>query len=81
MPEGFTTVVPIEEIIKEADGEQIRVKQTAIVKPGHFIRKPGSDVKSGMLMLKKGQKIRAPELGLLATVGCVSEIKVKPKVA
>lgn len=35
VPDGFTSVVPIEEIIKEtADGEQVRVKPTATVKEG-----------------------------------------------
>lgn len=29
-------------------------------------------------MLSSGQVIRAPELGLLATVGCVSDIRVRP---
>ena len=47
------------------------------VTEGQFIRQPGSDIRQGMLVLESGQVIRAPEIGLLATVGCVSNIQIR----
>lgn len=76
MPPGFIAVVPIEEI--DRDGENlIRVKSGVTVKAGQFIRAPGSDIMRDTLVLKRGQLVKAPEIGLLATVGCVTQIKVQ----
>ena len=52
VPDGFITVVPIEKIIR--DNTSIRVEDAGEVREGQFIRKPGSDVKRGMLVLKAG---------------------------
>ena len=49
------------------------------VKEGQYIRLPGSDIRKGMLVLNSGQILRPPELGLLATVGCVTDIQIKAR--
>ncbi len=44
-----------------------------------FIREPGSDIKSGEVVISKNQTLRAAEIGLLATVGRIKGIKVYQK--
>ena len=66
VPDGFDTVVPIENIEKLGD-MQIRVEGE--VKEGQYIRMPGSDIKAGQLVLEPHQALNAAEIGLLATVG------------
>ena len=72
VPAGFISVVPIENIEKIADG--IKVNESP--KEGQYIRMPGSDVEKGSTVLKPGQALNAAEIGLLATVGRIQDIKV-----
>ncbi len=52
------------------------------MKFGQFIRVKGSDISQGDIVLSKNQVLRSAEIGLLATVGRISGIKVyrKPKI-
>lgn len=43
---------------------------------GQFIRKPGSDILKDMVVLPEGQKLGAAEIGLMASVGFVNQIKI-----
>jgi gephyrin len=51
-------------------------------KEGQWIRPVGSDIKKDSIVLHKGMKIDSAEIGILASVGKVSNIKVysNPKV-
>jgi gephyrin len=72
----FDAVIPVEET------EYISQNQIKILKQmnsAQFIREPGSDIKQGEIVLEKGQTLRAAEIGLLATVGKVKNIKVYRK--
>ena len=46
---------------------------------GQFIRAKGSDIKQGEVVLEKGQVLGPAEIGLLATVGRISSIRVYKK--
>jgi len=78
LPEGADTVVMQEETQREGD----TVRPLAPPRRGEFVRRPGDDVQRGALLLRAGTRLRAAELGLLATQGIV-EVTVhrRPRVA
>ena len=67
VPEGADTVIMVEDTESVDNGARVRVmKQT---KKGKNIALKGEDVQSGQVVVKKGQKIRPQEVGVLASVG------------
>lgn len=74
VPEGSDTVIMQEMVEKDGD--------TITIKPGHKagenVRHIGEDIALGGIVLAPGKKIRAAELGLLASLG-VGEVTVKRK--
>ncbi|MEZ5473140.1 MAG: molybdopterin molybdotransferase MoeA [Marinicella sp.] len=78
LPEVTDTVVMKEHVI--CDGETIQFSQP--VKKAQHVRKTGSDIKQGQILLKTSHKITAADLGLLSSVG-LHQLAVykKPKVA
>ncbi|MBW3166452.1 molybdopterin molybdotransferase MoeA [Ferrimonas balearica] len=75
LPAGLDSIV-MQEVV-EAEGED-RVRFTESVRPGHFVRSRGSELRAGTVVLKAGTRISAAEVGVLATVG-VAEVPVRPK--
>jgi len=77
VPLNADGILPVEASIVR--GEYLEVKYA--VKPGEHIIKAGSDVKRGELILRKGHRLRAQDLALLALIG-YGKVKVrsKPKV-
>lgn len=72
----FDAVIPVEET-EFVDSNHIRItKQMA---KAQFIREPGSDIRSGEVVISKNQTLRSAEIGLLATVGRIKGIKVYKK--
>jgi molybdopterin molybdotransferase len=66
IPAGADCVVPIENATE--DGEEIvRVLQAPTA--GTHVRPRGEDVREGDLLVPKGKRLGAPELGLLANAG------------
>ena len=85
LPPGAKAVVMVEDTVVEStttDGsEEATVKiLTDEVQPGENIRAPGSDVKKGEIILRKGTAVTAigGEIGLLASV-CIAEVEVYSK--
>ncbi len=78
MPEGTDTVV-IQELVNRDDD---RITATKWSQPGANVRYPGEDIAAGVTVLRRGRKISASDLGLLASLG-VTEVKVmrRPRVA
>ncbi len=78
LPEGADAVVMVEDTEKK--GKKVLVKKA--VKPGENIGEAGEDVKKDELIIPAGEKIRPPQMGMLASLG-FSRVKVakKPKVA
>ena len=65
IPKGADSVVRVEDT-KEENG---KVKVFKKVECGKDIRRLGEDIKNGELTLKKGIKVTAPVLGILASLG------------
>ncbi|KAM3424046.1 hypothetical protein BST61_g11403 [Cercospora zeina] len=76
LPPGATAVVMVEDTIlrtmTEDEKEEAEIEiLTDAIRPGENVREPGSDVKAGATILRKGEAITAigGEFGLLASVG------------
>ncbi len=72
MPEGADTVVMQE--LATRDGDSVTIGSGH--KAGANVRHIGEDIAKDGVVLSPGQKIRAPELGLLASLG-VAEVTVR----
>ncbi|KAF3061166.1 Gephyrin [Daldinia childiae] len=85
LPPGATSVIMVEDtILKTMTDDGKEEKEVEIladkVKEGENIREVGSDIKTGTVILSKGEQISAVggEIGLLAAVG-VAEVKAYRK--
>ncbi len=67
IPENADTLIPIEHTIIQ--GKTLKV--TLMPKTWQFIRGIGTNYKKGEKLLKKGTKINANHIGLLASLNCV----------
>ena len=75
MPRGADTVLMQEDAALE-DGA---VVVPAGLKPGANARPAGEDVAQGALALPAGRRLRAPEIGLAAALGCAA-LRVAPRI-
>ncbi|MGB3331047.1 MAG: gephyrin-like molybdotransferase Glp, partial [Thermomicrobiales bacterium] len=66
LPAGADAVVPVEATELKEDHVVIHQED---VKRGENVRPVGSDLKQGSLVLPKGTRLGAPEIGLLASMG------------
>ncbi|MGA1195122.1 MAG: gephyrin-like molybdotransferase Glp, partial [Candidatus Latescibacterota bacterium] len=69
VPQGADTVIMVEDTESEAQGQKVKVLDVTDV--GENIARLGEDVTVDQVVLKKGTRIRPPEIGILATVGTV----------
>ncbi|MEP7059553.1 MAG: gephyrin-like molybdotransferase Glp [Actinomycetota bacterium] len=74
IPAGADTVVPIENA--DASGENVRIVDGS--SPGTHIRPAGEDVRAGQVLVAKGRRLGAPEMGLLANAGHATPL-VRPR--
>jgi molybdopterin molybdotransferase len=65
IPAGADTVVPIENA--QVHGEVVRLFEAAPA--GRHVRPVGEDVAEGSVLVERGKRLGAPELGLLANAG------------
>ena len=72
VPEGADAVVMQEMCVQE--GNNVTINTT--VKAGTNVRRAGEDIATGEVVLHAGKRLRAQELGLLASVG-LAEFKVR----
>jgi molybdopterin molybdotransferase len=75
LPTGSDTIVMQEKVILHSSG--IQITDTHIEKGTH-VRKRGSEIKKGEIVLKKGTVITAPVAGLLASLG-IPSVRVYPR--
>lgn len=64
VPAGADTVIPQENCQPDTEGVTFDV-----VKAGQNIRRQGEEIRTGQLLLSKGTRLRAQEVGLLASQG------------
>lgn len=78
IPKGCELIVPVEDTTQEGD----LVKLPDALNKGQHIRLQGEDIKEGDLLIKKGQRLSAHHITLLASQG-ISHIRVykQPRVA
>jgi molybdopterin molybdotransferase len=78
LPQGADAVVMVEDV-EEIDGRAFLQRRP---RSGENVHPPGMDLARGQSVLCKGARIRAAEVGLLATVGCANvPVYRKPRVA
>ena len=65
IPAGADTIVPIENA--EVHGEMVHLFEAAA--SGRHVRPVGEDVAEGTVLVERGKRLGAPELGLLANAG------------
>jgi molybdopterin molybdotransferase len=73
MPQGADTVV-MQERASEGDGH-VTIAAGAVAKAGQNRRFAGEDVKAGAVVFERGQRVRAAELGMIASLG-INEVTV-----
>lgn len=74
IPSGADTVVMQENCI--VDSNLVSFNETILA--GSNIRRQGQDIASGSVVVKKGQRLRAQELGLLASIGLTKANTYQP---
>ena len=78
IPEGADAVVMQEQC--RADGEHVVVDHAP--RAGEWVRRRGFDVRSGSIVLERGQRLRPQDLGQAASVGVASLLVApRPRVA
>ena len=81
LPAGTDAVLMVEDTLLHSthagsSDDENEVEARAQVAPGENVRKPGSDVKKGDLVLEKGQVLR-PSGGEIGTLAFVGKTKVR----
>jgi len=76
VPAGADTVVMQERA--HAEGDRVRIAVGAVPKAGTNRRFAGEDLKRGEVVFEAGQRVRAAELGMLASLG-IGEVTVYRK--
>ena len=78
LPEGADTVVPVESA--RVMGRMIRISHAQ--GPGEHVFEAGRDIRSGQVLLQKGHVIRAQDIGILISIGCLRVgVWKRPRVA
>ncbi|PMR71830.1 gephyrin-like molybdotransferase Glp [Billgrantia endophytica] len=80
LPSGADTVI-MREQLEEQEG-RIRILQTESVRRGQHVRLAGEDIARGVVALEAGTRLKAAELGLLASLGVAgAQVYRRPRVA
>ena len=80
VPSGADAVVMVEDTITDQDGGSVHILDSSA--PGRNIVPLGEDVRKEQKVLSLGSRIRPPEIGILAAVGCVDvPVRRQPVVA
>jgi molybdopterin molybdotransferase len=79
VPEDADSILPEEHLVRQPNGRLLVYKPA---QPGENIRLKGEDIGKGTLVLPKGKKLNAADIGMLSVIG-LTEIKCyrSPKVA
>jgi len=76
LPDGADAVIPIEDVDLEGETIVMRAKVAA----GENLTQRAADLREGERVLTAGRRLGAPELGVLATLGCAMvEVFARPR--
>lgn len=84
LPGGADAVIPIEaatpdRFLPETDGQEVTL--SGPVPPEQFVRRTGSDIRAGDVLLERGTLLRAAHWGVLAASGVDTvEVHAKPRI-
>lgn len=82
LPEGADAVVTVENSKEVREGGQLYIEISVNSKPNANVRKVGSDTPAGEVVLRKGSRIGAGEIGVLAALGHAEVVVCRrPRVA
>jgi len=68
VPDGADAVLPAELAREAAESGVVDVVDA--IPPGKHVARVGEDVSRGTVLLRSGRRLRPPDVGLLASVGC-----------
>ena len=74
IPEGADAVVPFE--FTDRGSEQVKVYEPVVA--GEYVRRRGSDVTEGTMLMHRGQRMDARTIGLLAGAG-IDKVLARPR--
>ncbi|HEX5630549.1 MAG TPA: gephyrin-like molybdotransferase Glp, partial [Acidimicrobiia bacterium] len=78
MPDGADAVVMVEDTVSA--GDRVQVSRSA--RPGDHVRPAGGDFPAGTQVFDAGERLRAPHLGVLASIGVARPaVRRRPTVA
>ena len=78
IPANADSVIPVEETSAGISNIEVRILNG--VKQGANVRRQGEDVRSGLLLIGKGTKLRPQEVGLIASLGLLEVLVAKQPV-
>ena len=67
LPSGCDSVVPVERVVLDRGKAELTVDVR--VEPWQNVHRRGSDTRQGALLLRAGQRLRAPEIAIAASAG------------
>ena len=69
VPEGFDTVIMQEEASEERTEQGSIISFISEIEPFQNVRKQGEDIQSGTALFTQGARLKATDIGLLASIG------------
>jgi len=78
MPQGTDTVVLQEDCVFEGDRVSIAESELQLMREGQHVRKQGEDIQKGSVVLHKGRRLKAQDIGLLFSLGLQGVQVFKP---
>ncbi|WP_105169736.1 molybdopterin molybdotransferase MoeA [Pseudoalteromonas sp. T1lg23B] len=69
IPEGFDTVIMQEQAISQSEGDKTLVQFSITPKRLDHVRQQGEDIASGAILFEQGKRLKATDIGMLASIG------------
>ena len=82
LPEGADLVIPQEDVVADAEGIVVNLDAFGEVAPGRWVRRRGSEVIEGEVVLPAGRRLGAADLAVAASTGNTTRrVHPRPRVA
>ncbi len=78
MPKGADAVLPVEEVVVRGGNVWV----SSPTRTGSFVYQAGADYRKGEILIRRGQRLRAQDIGVLISLGFNRvPVRIRPKVA